>query len=135
MSIQTVSVQGFEQVVIGSPLGGNEGGLWAKIGCRWFRISADRNEVCPNFVVTPSMVAGNALVGRFGRMECEYFAALLIRFAVNGGGWEPFSFDSFNKVCQSPVAQENLEFFTELGFLTFKSGLYHFTKGFVQVVM
>jgi len=134
--MQTVAMQGFEQVIFGNPIGcDRKDGLWANIQGRWYKISANRTIASWDFAVTPAMIKRVGFCGVFGRMECEIFASLLVRLAQKTGGWDFFSLEDLNRFETDCCNASNLEFFAELGFLKEENGRYHYTVGFVTEVL
>ena len=137
--MQAVAVTGFDQVVFGNPLGcDRKDGLWARIYGRWFKISSNRLPIAPDFPISPALINQTHFTGVFGRMECETFAALLVKYAQNKGAWSPMTLEelvAFHNSAFSAFDGENLSFFVELGFLEEKDGRFSYTQGFVTEVL
>ena len=132
----TVDSPNFSEAVIGDPLGGSSGGLWGKHwNGRWYKMSVNKEPVNASFPVSPALIKRTAFCGVFGRMECEQFAASLVRYAQSEGAWTPFSLDDWNQLQSGYANRENLQFFVELGFLIEQDGNYHYTVGFVMEVL
>lgn len=131
--METVTRKGFTQVVHGDPLGvdGGRQCLWANVYGRWYKLS-DRPSPAPaDFPIMPAMIADVRQLGHIGRMECETFSAVLVRFARRRGGWMPFTDDEFAEFADAVFTGDNLSFFVELGHLVFKNDRYHYSIGFI----
>jgi len=129
------TIEGFDKVEFGTPLGGCQEGLWGLLSGRWYRLSTDKAPVGPGFVVKPDMIQNTRFSGMFGRIEGEGFAAVLVHFAQQMQGWEPFTVSQLDDFRYGAFNAPNAEFFAKLGFLVEQGGRYQFTLGFVQVVL
>ena len=132
--MQTVTMEGFEEVVFGDPLNcdGERKGLWARLNGRWYKINSNPSIIPSNFPLSPGTINDpHKQIGRFGRFECEQFASSLLRYAQRRGDWIALTVDDLQSFEPSSYNVENLQFFAKLGFLVQKDGTYYYTFGFV----
>ncbi len=120
-----------------NPWNGEVDGTWARVegtGGRWYKICTNKTDA--RFLpIDPNLIDDSQQVGYFGRMECEHFAAGLVKLAKSRGKWTAFTFAELSAVYNHPANDDNLSFFVDLGWLVQDGQTFRFTTGFVMEVL
>jgi hypothetical protein len=123
------------QVYVRKPYSHRPLGLYGRIYGFDLRMTTERDIIPLSCPIPPRAVRYSEFDDYFGHTGCDSFAARLLGFAVSRNVWCAFTAQQLSSYEHEDRNLRCLHVFCQLGYLVELKGEYHFTMGFLAVVL